>query len=58
MSAKNAEIESTKAAIQTLNQQWEKGFEDHDLAGMIALFTEDCVRMPQGGHATVGRAAL
>jgi uncharacterized protein (TIGR02246 family) len=58
MSAKNAEIESEKAAIQALNRQWEKGFEDHDLAGMIALFTEDCVRMPQAGPATVGRSAL
>jgi uncharacterized protein (TIGR02246 family) len=58
MSAKEAEIESAKAAIQTLNQEWEKGFEDHDLAGMVALFTEDCVRMPQAAPATVGRPAL
>jgi uncharacterized protein (TIGR02246 family) len=58
MSAKEAEIESAKAAIQALNQQWEKNFENHDLAGLTALFTEDCVRMPQGGPATVGRSAL
>ena len=58
MSAKQSEIESVKATIQALNQQWEKAFEDHDLPGLVALFTEDCVRMPQGGPATVGRPAL
>jgi uncharacterized protein (TIGR02246 family) len=58
MSANKAEIESAKAAIQALNQEWEKNFENHDLTGLVALFTEDCVRMPQGGTATVGRPAL
>src|SRR5215211_6566489 len=58
MSAKAADIESAKAAIRELNQQREKSFENHDAAGLVALFTEDCVRMPQGGPATVGRAAL
>ena len=58
MSVKEADIESAKAAIQALNQQWEINFENHDLAGLVALFTEDCVRMPQGGPATVGRPAL
>jgi len=58
MSAKEVDIESAKAAIQELNQQWEINFENHDPAGLVALFTEDCVRMPQGGLATVGRPAL
>ena len=58
MSAKEADIESAKAAIQALNKQWEINFENHDAAGLVALFTEDCVRMPQGGPATVGRPAL
>jgi len=58
MSAKEADIESAKAAIQALNQQWEINFENHDAAGLVALFTEDCVRMPQGGPPTVGRPAL
>src|SRR5215211_5496553 len=58
MSAKQADIESAKAAIQALNKQWEISFENHDTAGLIALFTEDCVRMPQGGPATLGRPAL
>ena len=58
MSAKKEDIESANAAIQALNQQWEKNFENHDPAGLAALFTEDCVRMPQGGPATVGRPAL
>jgi uncharacterized protein (TIGR02246 family) len=58
MSAKQADIESAQAAIQALNQQWEINFENHDPAGLVALFTEDCVRMPQGGPVTVGRPAL
>src|SRR5215210_5257869 len=58
MSAKKADIESVKADIQALNRQWEINFENHDPAGLAALFTEDCVRMPQGGPATVGRPAL
>ena len=58
MSANEADIESAKAAIQALNRQWETAFENHDLAGLTALFTEDCVRMPQGGPASVGRLAL
>ena len=58
MSAKEADIESAKAAIRELNRQWEKSFENHDAAGLVALFTEDCVRMPQGGPTTVGRPAL
>ena len=58
MSAKKADVESAKAAIQALNQQWERFFENHDLAGLTALFTDDCVRMPQGGPATVGRRML
>ena len=58
MSAKKVDIESAKAAIQALNKQWEISFENHDTAGLVALFTEDCVRMPQGGPATVGRPAL
>ena len=58
MSEKEAEIERAKAAIQALIQRWELSFENHDAAGLIALFTEDCVRMPQGGPATMGRPAL
>jgi uncharacterized protein (TIGR02246 family) len=58
MSMNDVQLEDSRTAIQPLNQQWEMGFANHDLAGMTALFTEDCVRMPQGGPATVGRAAL
>jgi uncharacterized protein (TIGR02246 family) len=58
MSDKIAHTESATAAIQALNQQWEENFANHDLAGLVALFTEDCVRMPQGDPASVGRPAL
>jgi uncharacterized protein (TIGR02246 family) len=58
MSDIQVDAESSVAAIHTLNQEWERNFENHDLAGLVALFTEDCVRMPQAGPATVGRPAL
>jgi hypothetical protein len=40
MSANQAEIERAKAAIQALNREWERIFEDHDAAGLVALFTD------------------
>lgn len=58
MSAKEGKVEEAIDAIRVLNEQWEKGFENHDLAGMTALFTEDCIRMPQGAPASIGRLAL
>lgn len=58
MSAEEVDSASAKARIQALNREWEMNFENHDLAGLVALFTEDCVRMPQGGPASVGRQAL
>ena len=58
MALNEVDREVAKAAIQALTRQWEKGFEDHDAPGMAALFTDDCVRMPPGGPASVGRAAL
>ncbi len=58
MSATQNENEKAIAAIRELNRQWEEGFENHDLAGMTALFTEDCIRLPQGAPASVGRMAL
>jgi uncharacterized protein (TIGR02246 family) len=58
MAVKEVDSEGAKATIQALNRQWEMNFENHDLAGLLALFTDDCVRMPQGGPATVGRQAL
>ncbi len=51
-------MSATEEAILALNEQWEKYFENQDLAGLTSLFTEDCIRMPQGGPATEGRSAL
>ena len=58
MIANKGEPDEAKAAIQALNHEWEKRFENHDLAGLTALFTDDCIRMPQGAPASIGRAAL
>jgi uncharacterized protein (TIGR02246 family) len=58
MTAKETDMENAKVAIQALNQRWEENFANHDAPALVALFTEDCVRMPQGGPASVGRPAL
>lgn len=58
MSTEETEAKEARATIQALNEEWERGFENHDLAGLTALFTEDCIRMPQGAPASLGRAAL
>ncbi|HKZ77987.1 MAG TPA: SgcJ/EcaC family oxidoreductase [Pyrinomonadaceae bacterium] len=47
-----------KRAIMTLNKQWETLFKNRDPAALANLFTDDCVRMPDGGATTVGRQAL
>ena len=58
MPAGATDIDSAKAAIRALNQQWESNFKNRDAAGLAALYTEDCIRMPQGGPTTIGRPAL
>ena len=50
MADKIADTENATAAIQALNQQWEENFANHDLAGLVALFTEDCVRSGRPGR--------
>ena len=47
-----------KAAIAALNREWETNFRNHDPAGLASLYTDDCVRMPNGGATTLGRKAL
>jgi hypothetical protein len=49
MSARATDIESAEAAISALGQQWETNFMNRDAAGLAALYTDDCVRMPNGG---------
>ena len=58
MSANDVDIERARAAVEEVNRQWEENFDNHDATGLAALFTEDCVRLPQGGPTTIGRAAL
>src|SRR5262249_37768835 len=50
--------EEDKAAILNLQQQWEIGFGNHDAAALASLYTDDCVRMPNGGVTSIGRQAL
>ena len=57
MPAGATDIDSVKAAIQAVNQQWETNFKNRDAAGLAALFSEKGVRMPQGGPTTIGQPA-
>lgn len=57
-SNKPDEIAAAKRSIMTLNKQWETNFKNRDSTGLANLFTDDCVRMPDGGATTVGRQAL
>jgi uncharacterized protein (TIGR02246 family) len=52
------DTEKAKSAIIALNQQWEKHFEERDAAALANLFTDDCVRMPDGGATSNGKVAL
>jgi uncharacterized protein (TIGR02246 family) len=57
-STNRVDNESAKSAIIALNQQWEKHFEERDAAALANLFTDDCVRMPDGGATSNGKVAL
>jgi uncharacterized protein (TIGR02246 family) len=47
-----------KQAIMDLQKQWEVAFKNKDPKTLANLFTEDCVRMPDGAPTTKGRAVL
>jgi ketosteroid isomerase-like protein len=53
-----ADSESVKEAIIRLQQQWEAAFNNKDAAALANLYTDDCVRMPNGGPTTIGRQGL
>ena len=44
-----------QAAILALGKDWEARFNTRDAEGLACLYTEDCVRMPNGATTTVGR---
>jgi len=58
LSTKATNIESDRAAVAELQKQWERAFKNRDAAGLASLYTDDCVRMPNGGPTTIGRPAL
>lgn len=45
-------------AITALGTAWEKEFNDRNHGAMAQLYTSDCIRMPDGSPATIGRSAL
>ena len=53
-----ADIGSDRAAIVALNRLWEERVNAHDATGLADLYTDDCVRMPDGAPTSVGRRAL
>lgn len=47
-----------EVAITALGTAWEKAFNDRDPRAMAQLYTFDCIRMPEGAPATIGRPEL
>ena len=52
------ETAAAKRGIMSLNKQWETLFKGRDPVALANLYTDNCVRMPDGGATTVGRQAL
>jgi uncharacterized protein (TIGR02246 family) len=50
--------EEDAAAIQALVDEWTVAFNAGDVAGLVALYTDDAVRMPPNAPAYTGREAI
>ena len=50
--------EADVAAIRALAEQWIATFEAGDVEGLVALYTEDAVRLPPDGPSYSGTAAF
>ena len=44
--------------IQELNEKWAELYRNKDAGGMAALYSDDCVRIPNNNPVTKGREAL
>ncbi|MFQ6403241.1 YybH family protein [Methylophilus sp. 'Pure River'] len=49
---------STKAAIETLNNSWNKAFNSSDAKSLANLYAENGVLSPGNGKALIGRAEI
>ncbi len=53
-----ASTEADVAAIRALAEQWIAAFETGDVEGLVALYTDDAVRLPADGPSYSGTAAF
>jgi len=53
-----AQAQSDAEAIQTLADEWTAAFNTGDVAGLMACYTEDAVRMPPAASAYAGKEAI
>ena len=51
-------LAQSKAAIQSLEDQWAAAFNKGDSAAVAALYTQDAYVLPAGGAMVKGRAAI
>src|SRR5579863_9213200 len=51
-------LAQTKAAIQSLEDQWGAAFNKGDSAAVAAMYTQDAYVLPAGGAMVQGRAAI
>ena len=53
-----ANTEADVAAIRALDEKWVATAEAGDIEGLVALYTDDAVRLPPDGPSYSGKAAL
>lgn len=58
--AKEATLDmaAVKAEIQALENQWADAMNKRDLAGLMAMYADDAVSMPDGAPTLTGKAAI
>ncbi len=52
------QTEADVAAIQAVAKEWIAAFSAGDVARLVALYTDDAVRMPPGAPANAGKEAI
>lgn len=52
------DMAAVKAEIQTLENQWADAINKKDLAGLMAMYADDALSMPDGAPTLTGKAAI
>jgi uncharacterized protein (TIGR02246 family) len=56
--AAKPDMAAVKAEIQALENQWADAINKKDLAGLMAMYADDAVSMPDGAPTLTGKAAI